>query len=94
MKKEQIELMNKLQKSIEDRLKIVDKLNTMLSYSKNIHYVFSSFDITIRDNVSISSVSDREEFGEQIEFLLAYHKVKLEEQIKEMETYILSKKVD
>lgn len=31
---------------------------------------------------------------EQIEFLLAYHKVKLEEQIKEMETYILLKKVD
>lgn len=94
MKKEQIELMVEKQKAIEDRKKVVDKLNNMLSYSKNSDYTIGSFDITIRDNVSISSVSNREEFGEQLEFLVAYHKVKLEEQIKEMETYILSRKVD
>lgn len=94
MKKEQIELMVEKQKAIENRKKVVDKLNNMLSYSKNSAYTIGSFDITIRDNVSISSVSDREEFGEQLEFLIAYHKVKLEEQIKEIDTYILSRTIE
>lgn len=94
MKKEQIELMVEKQKAIEDRKKVVDKLNNMLNYSKNSGYTIGSFDITIRDNVSISSVSDREEFGEQLEFLIAYHKMKLDEQKKEMETYILSRTIE
>lgn len=94
MKKEQIELMVEKQKAIENRETVYYKLSTMLKDAKNNDYRCRAHDITLIDSVKLSVISSKEEFVEQLEFLVAYHKVKLEEQIKEMDNWILAKKVD
>jgi hypothetical protein len=96
MKKEQIDLMVGLQKAIENRQGIIKILKNMLVNNSNIDSVQSSFEIVVScgNYNNISGVSNREELKEQIEFLLTYHQVKLEKQQQEMESYILSKKVE
>jgi hypothetical protein len=96
MKKEQINLMVGLQKAIENRQHIIKTLKNMSINADNKNSTYSSFNIMLTcDGYSnISDVSNREELKSQIEFLLAYHQVKLEQQQEEMESYILSKKVE
>jgi hypothetical protein len=96
MKKEQIDLMIGLQKAIENRQNIVKTLKNMFHKIIDKKYSLSSFNIILSsdDYYKISEISDREEFKEQVEFLLNFHQVKLEQQQQEIESYILSKKIE
>lgn len=94
MKKEQIDLMVEKQKAIENRETVYYKLSTMLKDAKDNGYRCMAHDITLIDSVKLSVISSKEEFVEQLEFLVAYHKMKLDEQKKEMETYILSRTIE
>lgn len=94
MKKEQIENLLELQKAFEYREKVVETLGLMLKNVDDDCVPPSRSEIIIVNHISISSVSSKEEMKEQIEFLLTYHTVKLQEQREELDSYIISKKID